>query len=306
MNLLSLVQAASIEMGLPSPVSVVGNTTQTVVQLYGLINGLGRELAQTYDWQALDKEYRFTTQYSTQTGVNTYGSAVITGLSSTTAFATSPSSWQVTGTGIPQDCYIQTVDSGTQVTLNQATTADNSAGFTVSFAQTKYALPSDYLKPVNRTQWDKTRHWEMLGPVTPQQWQWLKSGFIATGPRIQYRLLGGTFQIWPMIVANEYLGFEYYANSWAASSAGTAQTTFQADTVGCIFPDNLMIAGLKLKYFMLKGFDSTAFQAEFREALSAARGADKGGQTLAMSGVPTNILINLSNVPDSSYGVGNS
>jgi hypothetical protein len=299
-NLLSLVQAASVEMGLPSPVSVVGNTTQTVVQLYGLINGLGRELAQTYDWQGLDKEYRFTTQYSTQTGYNTSGTAVITGLSDTSSISTA---WQVTGTGIPQDCYVQSVDSATQVTLTQATTADNSAGFTVSFAQTKYALPSDYLKPVNRTQWDKSRHWEMLGPATPQQWQWLKSGFIATGPRIQYRLLGGTFQIWPMIVANEYLGFEYYANSWASSSSGTAQTTMSDDTDTCIYPDNLMISGLKLKYFMLHGFDSTMFMAEFRQALASALGADKGAQTLAMSGTPTNILINLSNVPDSGFGV---
>lgn len=286
-------------MGLPSPVSVVGNTTQTVVQLYGLINGLGRELAQTYDWQGLDKEYRFYTQYSTQSGFNTSGSAVITGLSDTSSLS---SAWQVTGTGIPQDCYVSTVDSATQVTLNQVTTADNSAGFSPTFCQTKYTLPSDYQKPLNRTQWDKTRHWELLGPATPQQWQWLKSGFIATGPRIQYRLLGGTFQIWPMVTASEYLGFEYYSNAWAVSAAGAAQTTMTADTDTAIFPDNLMISGLKLKYFMLKGFDSTSFMAEFRQALAAAQGSDKGGQNLNMSGTPTNILINLSNVPDSSYG----
>lgn len=298
MNLLSLVQAASVEMGLPSPVNVVGNTTQTVVQLYGLINGLGRELAQTYDWQALDKEYRFYTSYSSQTGTNTSGSAVITGLSDTSSLSTA---WQATGTGIPQDCYIQSVDSATQVTLSQPTTADNSAGFTVTFCKTKYSLPSDWQRPVNRTQWDKTRHWELLGPATAQQWQWLKSGFIATGPRIQYRLLGGTFQIWPMVTASEYLGFEYFSNAWAVDSNGDAATTFAADTDTCIYPDNLMIAGLKLKYFMLKGFDSTAFQAEFRSALSAALGGDKGAQTLSMSGTPTNILINLSNVPDSGY-----
>lgn len=299
MNLLGLVQAASVEMGLPSPVNVVGNTTQTVVQLYGLINGLGRELAQTYDWQALDKEYRFTTNFSAQTGFNALGSAVVTGLSNTASLS---SAWQVTGTGMPQDCYVQSVDSPSQVTLSQVSTADNSAGFTITFCQTKYTLPSDWLRPVNRTQWDKTRHWEMLGPATAQQWQWLKSGFIATGPRIQYRLLGGTFQIWPMITQAEYLGFEYMSNAWALSSAGTSQTTMQADTDTCIFADNLMIAGLKLKYFMLKGFDPTAFAAEFRDALASAKGGDKGAQTLAMSGVPTNILINLSNVPDSGFG----
>ena len=296
MTLLEIVQTAAGEMGLPVPTSVIGNTTQQVVQLLSLANGLGRGLMQDFDWQALQTEYRFTTVYYTYSGTGTSGSAVITGIADTSLLSTN---FQVSGAGVPQDCYIQSVDSGTQVTLNQALTAN---GTSYTFAQTKYNLPTDWNRPVNRTQWDKTRHWEMLGPATAEQWQWLKSGFIATGPRIQYRILGDQFQIWPLIAANEYLGFEYMSSYWARSSAGTAKATLTVDTDTCIFRDAIMIAGLKLKYFAIKGFDTQALSAEFNRALSGALGGDKGAQNLRMSGTPTNILINLSNVPDSGYG----
>ncbi len=296
MTLLEIVQAAAGEMGLSVPTAVIGNTTQQVVQLLSLANSLGRGLMQDFEWQSLQSEYRFYTVYYTYAGTGTSGSAVITGIADTSTLSTD---FEVTGTGVPQDCYIQSVDSGTQVTLNQALTA-NSTSFT--FAQTKYSLPSDWNRPVNRTDWDKTRHWEMLGPATPQQWQWLKSGFIATGPRIQYRIVNDQFQIWPLVSANEYLGFEYVSNAWVRSSSGVAKSKFTEDTDTCVFRDAVMISGLKLKYFAIKQFDTTALNSEFTRALNGALGGDKGAQNLRMSGNPTNILINLTNVPDSGYG----
>ena len=85
-------------------------------------------------------------------------------------------------------------------------------GATITVEKVKYALPSDYESTVPRTHWDKSKHWEMLGPESPQQWEWLLSGFISTGPRIRYRLLGKYFQIWPGVSTNELLGYEYRSN----------------------------------------------------------------------------------------------
>ena len=77
MAMLQLVQQASAELGLAVPSSVAGNQTQDVVQMLALLNAAGYELARQYPWQALNTEYRFTTQYSTQTGATTDGSAQI-------------------------------------------------------------------------------------------------------------------------------------------------------------------------------------------------------------------------------------
>lgn len=297
---LQLVQQATAEMGLTVPTFVVGSQDTDVIQQLALLNAVGYELQRGFIWEATDKEYRFTTAYVTTTGNTTSGSAVITNIPSTTNIVAE--TYQAVGEGVNQDSYVLTVDSATQVTLNQPLSA-NATAADISFCQTKYTLPSDYDRPIDRTQWDKTQHWEMLGPRTSQEWQWLKSGYIATGPRINYRLLGGYFQIWPALTSNEYLGFEYMSNAWAYSAAGVAKTSFTADTDTCIFPDRLMVLGLKMKYFEIKGFDTSAFTRDFQSQLDIAKANDAGSKMLSMAPRLSSILLTEANVPDSGYGL---
>lgn len=299
MTMLQLIQAATREMGLPVPASVAGNTAIDVAQMLGLLNKVGRELYTNYDWQALDVEYRFYTQYLQTTGDIANNSAVITNIPDTSQLSTR---YMLVGTGVPQDCTILSVDSSSQVTMNQPMQT-TTVGATLTFCQTMYPLPSNYQRQINRTQWDKTRHWEMLGPASAQMWQWLKSGYIATGPRIHYRILGGLYQIWPLVSANEYLGFEYYSNSWVYDASGNPQSSMTQDDDTSIFQDDLLIAGLKRKYFEVKGFDATAYAMEYEMTLSTILATEKGARTLQMAGRPSNILINQTNLPDSGYGV---
>jgi len=303
MSMLEIVQAATGEMGLSVPTYIAGNTATDAIQQLALLNSIGRQLQREYDWQKIDVEYRFTTQYVTQDGTLVDGSAVVTGIASTTGLDTS---YQVTGTGINTDCYILSVDSATQVTLNQAAT--ESGTNSLNFCQTKYTWPVDFDRVVNRTQWDKTKHWEMMGPETAQEWQWLKSGYIATGPRVRFRQLGGFFQIWPAMASSEYLGMEYISKYWATSAAayaagsGPDKASFTVDTDVCIWPDELMIAGLKAAYFGVKGFDDTAFKADFGRQLSIAKATDGGARTLSFAPGYPGVLITPANVPDSGYG----
>jgi hypothetical protein len=206
----------------------------------------------------------------------------------------------VSGTGINQDTYVVTNDSATQVTIGQAATASGTV--TINFAKTKYSMPSDYDRSIDDTQWDKSKHWRMQGPATPQQWQLLKSGFIATGPRITFRRIGGYFEIWPRVVASEYLGFEYISNAWTSDSTGTAKTSFTVDTDTCIFPDRLMVLGLKKKYFEVKGFDTTAYSMDYSEQLNIAKANDAGSMKLSFAPRSKSIYINQANLPDGSYG----
>ena len=299
MTLLELIQAATGEMGLPVPQTVIGNTALDVVQLLGLLQEVGRKLYTGYEWQDLVVPYQFTTEYLATTGNITTDSAVITTIPDTSTLDTT---YQLVGTGVPQDCTILSVDSATQVTMNQPMQA-TTAGATLDFCKTAYAMPADYQKPINRTQWDKTRHWEMIGPDSPQMWEWLKSGYIATGPRIHYRILGNKFNIWPPMTSNEYLGFEYTSKSWVLSAAGVAQTTFTADDDTSIFQDDLLISALKFRYFSVKGFDTTDYAMEYQSVLSNILATEKGGKTLMISGRPSNILINMTNISDSGYGI---
>ena len=232
-TMLQIIQQAALEMGAPdSPNFVAGNTSTDIKQLLALLNGLGNDLQREYEWENLSTEYRFTTEYVTTSGTTADGLRTITGIPSTAGL---DSTYSVIGTGINQDTYVSTVDSATQVTTNQAASASGTVA--INFCKTKYSMPSDYDRPIDRTHWDKSKHWEMLGPETAQQWQWLKSGYISTGPRIRFRLLGGFFQIWPAVTTPEYLGLEYISKNWAANASGTGKSSFTVDTDTCIYPD---------------------------------------------------------------------
>jgi hypothetical protein len=287
-------------MGLAVPSSVAGNTTADVVQQLALLNSVGYELQRKPDmgWQALQKAYLVTVSTTTITGNTVAGSSNVTNASSIVGLDTT---YQITGNGINQATYIQSAPSGSTIPLSQPAIV-TATGTTFTLTKVKYAMPSDYDRVIDDTDWDKSKHWKMLGPETPQQWEWLISGYVSTGPRIRFRIWGNYFQIWPAIGTADTLGFEYVSNAWASSASGTAQTSFTADTDTCIYPDRLMVAGLKLKYFSVKGFDTQAYQRDFNSELSIAKANDAGSPTLSMAPRPSNVLIGWANIPDSGYG----
>ena len=297
-TMLQLVQQVTNELGVPTPVSVQGNTNQDVIQILALMNASGYELLRKADWRELTKTYSFFTSYTTTTGTYTTSALTITGIPSTASLDTT---YMVVGTGIPNATFITSVDSATQVTLSNYSTSNVTAG-TIYFQKVKYALPDDYDSIVPRTQWDKSKHWEMLGPESAQQWEWLLSGFISTGPRIRWRLLGGYFQIWPGYSANENLGFEYRSKGWALSSGGTVQNSFTADTDTCIYPDRLMVLSTKLKYFQAKGFDTTALYRDYLTEFETSVAQDTSAANLSFAPRPGSVLIGWDNIPDSGYG----
>jgi hypothetical protein len=296
--MLQLVQQVTNELGVPTPTTVAGNTNQDVTQILALMNAGGYELLRKADWRELTIPYSFFTEYTTTTGTYTTTALTITGIPSTAGLDTT---YMVVGTGIPNATFVSSVDSSTQVTLSNYSTSNVTAG-TIYFQKVKYALPSDYDSIVPRTQWDKSKHWEMLGPESAQQWEWLLSGFISTGPRIRWRLLGGYFQIWPGYSANENLGFEYRSKGWALSAAGAVKNSFTVDTDTCIYPDRLMVLSTKLKYFQAKGFDTTAIYRDYLTEFETSVGQDTSAANLSFAPRLGSVLIGWDNIPDSGYG----
>jgi len=297
-TMLQIVQQATGEMGLSVPTAVAGNTSTDVVQQLALLNAVGYEVSRQHQWQSMSKAYLFTVSFTTITGNTTAGSSSITSASSIVGLDTT---YQVVGSGINQATYIPSAPSGATIPLSQpAITTTTGATFTLT--KVKYAMPTDYDRIIDGTQWDKSKHWKMLGPETAQQWEWLISGYISTGPRIRFRIFGGYFQIWPAIGSTNTLGFEYISNAWASDVSGTAKSSLTVDTDTCIFPDRLMVLGLKLKYFSIKGFDTTDIRRDYEAELSISKSNDAGSPTLSMAPRASSVLIGWENLPDSNYG----
>ena len=301
-TLLQLVQQASAEMGLAIPNTVVGNTATDVQQMYYLTNALGNEMAREYPWEALNIEYDWYSQYVQSNGSIVAGSTTITGVDpAAVAFINSKgaANFQVQGLGVIQSTQVVSA-LGTTVTINSAATGDGSGQYT--FGQVEYDLPAGFDRITDRTQYDKSKRWEMLGPESPQQWQWLKSSYISTGPRIRWRIMGQKFQIWPLTSTNEYLSFEYVSTNWAQTTSGTYIPQYASDTDTAIFPDRLMVLGLKKKYFEIKGFDTTAYERDYQTQMNIAKANDQGSPTLSLAPRTANVLIGWENIPDANYG----
>jgi len=303
-TLLSLFQNTMQGMGVASygnPATVIGNSNQDVVQTLALVNMAGRGLNRERDWQAAQTQYIFTTPFYTYTATTSTTNNVVTGMSSTTGLTATPTYFMAVGVGILQDTFLTAAGGGT-VTLSQT---PNAAGSTsITFSQVLFDPPADFDRQIDRTHWDKSKHWEMLGPSTPQQQEWLRSGWISTGPRIRYWYKGGRFQIWPPLGSTESLSYEYQSTFWVRATGATAvsKSAFAVDTDTCIFPDPLMEALIRLKYFEVKGFDTTALKLDYDMQLDLAKAHDAGSNTLNMAPRRSNPLIGWDNIPDSGYG----
>jgi len=297
-NLLELVQQTTAELNLAVPTYVIGNPSQDVQQILALMNRAGYDLVKEYNWQALELEYRFYTNAITTTCNTTEGTQTLTAIPSTTGL---DNTYSIVGGAIPQDTYVDEVINSTSLTTTQQSSTTTTGG-SVTFSKTIYPLPPDYETITDNTHWDKTKHWQMLGPVDAQQWQWLKSGYISTGPRVRWRILGNTFQIWPPYNSQEYLGFEYRSRGFVRSATNAVLNSFQADTDTTVLDNTVMVLATKLKYFQIKSFDTTALQQDYMRYLSVAKANDKGSATLSFAPMPSAVLIGWANIPDTGYG----
>lgn len=299
-TMLQLVQQVTAELNLAVPTFVAGNQSQDVQQILALMNGAGYDLVKEYNWQALQVQYRFYTQAINTTGTTVNGSTVLQ-IDESIDLSGVTTQWQVTGTNINQDTNVVSVNNTTkQIVLSQMASGTGSGE--IVLAQTAYSLPADFETITDRTQWDKTKHWEALGPETAQQWQWLKSGYISTGPRIRWRILDNQFQIWPPMNTNEYLGWEYRSKGWARAANGAIKNSFTVDSDTTVYDDRLMVIYTKLKYFQVKSFDTTALNQDYMRYLSVVKANDKGAPNLSFAPYPSKVLIGYANIPDTGYG----
>lgn len=296
MNLLELVQQVCDELMIDRPSAVANASDPQIVQLYALLNRLGNDISRQAQWQRLNNEYVLTTQAITQSGTITAGSAVITGIPDTSALSTD---WGILGSGIEPFAQIVSVDSATQVTMNMV--ASQSATADLTFSRTQYPLPSDWLMQIPQTEWDRTNRWPLLGPKSPQEWQSFKSGIVYAGPRERFRILQNTIAINPPPPNGLMFAFEYISTGWVISAAGARQNKYLADTDSAIFPDSLLITGLKSLWKVAKGLDGSFDLGEFRVLLETIKSQDRSAPKLSLSPYGGSVLMTGYNLPDGNW-----
>ena len=298
-TLLQLVDQVSGELGLSQPAAVIGNSNNQTVQLLALAQRLGKDLVRDYEWQRLVKAYIFqTTAGTTVTGDITANSSVISNITTSGLEVGNV----VTGTGIAAYSEILTINSGTQLTLNMPVTT-STAAVSLTFAKQDYPMPGGFDRMISDTNWDRTNHWRNLGTKTSQEWQWLQGGIISVGPRERYRIYNDKLRIFQALTSVYNLAFEYVGSYWVVAAGGTEGTksAYTADSDTCVFPDDLMLAGLKYYFLKAKKLDYAVELGEFMRTLSYTKAQDVPvpAQSLAPAGM--NALVGPWSIQDGNW-----
>ncbi len=278
MNILAIVQDAATELGLPAPATLAGGIDLQINQLLALANRNCTQLARDYNWTDLQNQFVISPAPPvTQTGNVIAGSDILANIPSTAGL---DDSYAVSGEGMPQSQRIASVIDASSVRLAMPATAA-AVGATFTFAKDTYALPPDFDRYIGNTWWDRTNHWRLIGPDSPQQDQYVRSGIFATGPRRRWRQLGAgvsKWRVWPPPFGTDLgtLVFEYISRSWCQKQDGSFSDRMTDDTDVPLFDPALVTLGVKWRFWQIKGFEYAALQQEYLDAVSASVASDGG------------------------------
>lgn len=163
--------------------------------------------------------------------------------------------------------------------INEATwtttaTEDQGALTTLASNGFRYLIPE--------TLWDRTEKLQLLGGISPKDWQGLKA-IVITGPRYSFRFRQDHFLVTPAPPAGHTWVFEYVSKNFLLAVDGvTYKASFTADTDTILLPDDIVKADLRWRWKKEKGL---TYEEDFNscEALIAdALGRDSAKTTIDM------------------------
>ena len=309
LTLLTIANRVTGELGLSLLTSVVGNQNSVAQQILALANRSGDELYQSHQWtQSQNLSIINIGTPVTTTGNLVAGSKIITNIPDTSGIVANY--FAVTGIEIPTAARVTSVDSATQVTMDEPAPITQAASPMI-FARDTFDLPADFKWYLNRTMWDRTNHWELIGPISPQVDEWQRSGIVTQGPRKRWRQVGlpnTCWRIWPPPTATtDYpstLVFEYESAYWVLGVDGvTRKAFFTADDDTPVVDSNALVLAIKWRLWQIKGFEYGAFQQESNDYVSRLASRDGGSAdlTLGRRPNPDDYLLSPYQVPDGNW-----
>lgn len=183
--------------------------------------------------------------------------------------------------------------------------------------QAIYYLPNDFRTMIAQTGWDRTNRLPLGGPLSPQEWQYLKGSGALTNLYLLFRPLQGIFQLssGASTPAAHTIYFEYMSNCWVFADVRTASIPIVPEAVVAdqdgataaanviCFDPYLFTRALKLRWLTAKGFDTTAAMADYEAALESAKSDDATAPVLSLSrSFGQEPIIGPSNVPFTGFG----
>lgn len=167
-----------------------------------------------------------------------------------------------------------------------------------------FDLPADFDRFVDDTHWNRATQMPAIGPVNPQDWQWLVVRDAMVTTRFMWRLRGG--KLWiksPPEVAQNF-SFEYVSRNWAVDGDdATPKELMTKNGDYHLYPWHIVVLLGRAKWLKNEGYDSSRAESDYFRALEAEVGSNLGATALSLvpgTGFP--YLNAMRNLPDTGYG----
>jgi hypothetical protein len=183
----------------------------------------------------------------------------------------------------------------------------NTYTFSTSNGTADYALPSDFQRFLNLTEWDRTNFRPLRGPSTPSEWEVLRSGQLSVASQIFafFRISAGLFSIYPTPTSTRTIAYQYIGKNWiypTGSGGSPSAEYFANDTDTTILDDDLMVMGIRERLDALLLGNPFVPSPEYAELIGATIAADAGKGVISF-GNPKIIasVLGPGNVPDFGF-----
>lgn len=311
-TLKQIINSAQAELGLPQAATVVGNSDATTTQMLALSQRVLDEIRRRNRWVNMQFEFNLVVNPPIDDlGTISAGSLnVVTGLqtATVTALTSQPYAWAIAANSVPAAARVTAILSPTSIEMDMEATGP-STNQSIQFGQDTYAMPAGLDWMNNRTMWDRTNRWELLGPDSPQMDQWHRSGIVAIGPRRHFRQIGpyaNQFRLWPApfeIVNPLQLVFEYLSIDAVYVNGSPTQFAqyFENDDDQPILDDQSVIMGIKWMFWQTKGFNYADMKNDWIDYVDRQSARDGAASTLSLNKRPRSILINSAQVQDGYF-----
>lgn len=167
-----------------------------------------------------------------------------------------------------------------------------------------FPLPPDFANFIDDTHWNRSMQLPAIGPISPQDWQWMVVRRAKVTTRFLWRLREGLLWVKSPPVDPQPLVFEYLCKNWARNGDDDAPKALMTNNADYhIFAWNLVVLLARAKWLEQEGYDSSAAKADFQKAMDFYTGGDKGATALSLvPGVGYPYINAVRNIPPTGFG----
>lgn len=157
---------------------------------------------------------------------------------------------------------------------------------TLANGQASYGFPADFNAYIPDTIWNPSMRWTVAGPMSPQNWEFLKSGLINSQPWMRFRVFGGKIYFDPTPTTTndgQTVTVEYQSRNYCQSALGVGQSDWTSDSDTFLLPDDILVLGLKWRFLAAKRMDYSEEKKAWADACDKELARSYVGRSLPIN-----------------------